>query len=180
MMYLFRVSLCISLVLVGASSVFAKPQALDQTPIYVVDINRVLEDSIAGKAARNDLQDEAKHVQARLQKEQANLEVLRKKLTKQSKLLSADALEEKAEKFRDKERALARKVRDQKETLDRESAKRIARIVKDIDVVVTNLAKEKNYPVVLEKDPKVVVFVDDEHDLTKEVIQALDERNTSL
>ncbi|MCB0333960.1 MAG: OmpH family outer membrane protein [Bdellovibrionales bacterium] len=180
MKYFLSLSLALCSMLAIECVAYAKPQVATNSPIYVVDINRVLQDSVAGKAARNDLQDEAKEIQVRLQKEQTNLEALRKKLAKQSTLLSSDALEEKAEKFREKEKELARKVRDQKEVMDRESAKRIARIVKDVDVVIESLAKEKNYPIVLERDPQVVVYVDKTFDLTQDVIDALDERNTSL
>jgi Skp family chaperone for outer membrane proteins len=140
----------------------------------------VLQGSLVGKGAKSDLEQAAKLVQAKLKRESDDLESVRAKIAKQASLLSPDALEVKAESFRKKERELARKVKDEKEKLDRESSKKIARIVKDIDVLVASLAKEKDYPIVLEYDPRVVVYVDKKYDLTSQIIEALDKKRTSL
>lgn len=162
-------------------SVFFPADAVANTPaIYVVNLNKVLQESVVGKAARNDLEQEAKLAQAKLKREKDELETTRAKIAKQASLLSPDALEAKAESFREKERELSRKLKDEKERLDRESSKKIARIVKDIDVLIESLAKEKDYSIVLEYDPRVVVYVDDKFDLTSEVVSQLDKKRTSL
>ena len=70
-------------------------QASQETEIYVVDIQRVINESIEGRAARNNIETEIKKSEVRLAKMKSDLEKNKAELSKQAALLSPAAMEEK-------------------------------------------------------------------------------------
>src|SRR5690242_6121780 len=71
-------------------------------PVYVVDMQRVINESIVGKAARTNMESEVKKREGGLVKMQNDLKAMKAELDKQGSLLSADALKAKKENFEKK------------------------------------------------------------------------------
>lgn len=148
--------------------------------IYVVDIQKVLEDSIAGKAARNDLEAELKKRQARAEVERTKLVDLQKTTEKQVALLSPDAAEQKVENLKKKQREFARMIQDEKEEIAALKERKLGKIVDLIDGVIDEIADEQEYPIVLEKDPRVILYSSEQYDITEKVLSRLNKRNFDL
>src|SRR5260370_15078635 len=95
---------------VGAMWAHAQAQAPAPAPasngrVAIVDIQRILARSVAGAAAREQLEKDKAGMQRQLDGQKVELEKMRDELEKKGQLLSADAR-------REKQDALERKVRD--------------------------------------------------------------------
>jgi outer membrane protein len=145
--------------------------------IYVVDMQRVLDESIAGKAARNNMKDEVKKRESKLLVARNELAKLSADLEKQSALLSEEALREKREQLARRERDFERQVQDQREELARKNDEEISRVVRDAQAAIADLAKKQGLPFILERGDGFVIYVKDEYDITGQVISELDKKS---
>ena len=145
--------------------------------MYVVDMQRVLDESIAGKAARNNIKEEMKRRESKLLIGRQELERLGAEIEKQAGLLSEDALKEKQVQLERKGRDFQREVQDQQEDLAKKNEEEIGKIVRQAQAIVKDLSSSKKLPFVLEKGDGFVVYVRDEYDLTPQVIKALDRKS---
>ena len=148
--------------------------------IAVVDMQQVLTQSIAGKAIKKDLDQIAKEVQSKLAIKKKNLEKERQDLAKQASLLSQSALEEREESVIKKEREFARLVKDKKDEINSKRAAAIARVVREINKVIEQVASEEGIDFVLERDPRIVVHASNELDISEKVLDKLNKRRLEL
>lgn len=142
--------------------------------LYVVDVQRVIEHSIAGKSAKENLEVDIKKTESKVAIKRAELERLKADLQKQAAVLSNDARDQKAMVIRDKSRDLEKLIADERDELKRKSDSAMESVVKKLDGVIAKISQELGYKVVLQKDPRLVLYVAPEFDLTDEVIQSLD------
>lgn len=145
-------------------------------PIYVVDMQRVINESIVGKAARTNIEAEVKKREGSLVKMQNDLKAMQAELEKQGSLLSADAIKSKQDAFRKKQAEFQKSFEENREELAKKNNEEIGKIVKQIDGIIKGLAAEKGYKMIVEKDQRFVVYVDSEFDLTEQVTSALDKK----
>lgn len=174
------VAIAVTISAVLAGPVLASAQSEIADPIYVVDMQRVIEDSIAGKAARNTIEAEARKQQELLERGRLALDKARTDFKKQSALLSPEAIAEKEAALETQQRELSRKVRDVQEELQALSRRELGRIVEEADRIMAELAKQNEYRFILERDPRFVLYSSDRLDLTKRVVEELDKRKLDL
>ncbi|MCI5065987.1 OmpH family outer membrane protein [bacterium] len=148
--------------------------------VYVVDIQQVVAKSNAGTAVRKRVEKEAVKRKAKIERLKLEVEEFEKKLAKQASLLSQAALLEKKDALFQRKKDLSRTVQDEQEFLKRESAKAVTGLVKKIQELLPELVEKRGADVIMERDPKVVVYVADEFDLTDEVVELLNERSISF
>ena len=146
----------------------------EQKRVVLVSMNKVLTQSIAGKALSASLQSEAKKKEAGLAVRRGEIERLRGEVGKQAALLSPSALDDKRSAIEKLERDFKRLVQDNQEEFTRKKSAGIERIVKQADEVIKQLAAKENYRFVFERDPQIVVYAADEIDVTTKVIELLD------
>jgi outer membrane protein len=148
--------------------------------IYVVDVARVVSESIAGKAARSNVEAEAKRRQIALEKPRAEIEKMQADIQKQGSLLSQDALLERQQTLRRKEQELRTKIQDERAALSTKNEQEISKVVKLIDASIAELAQEKGYRVVLERDRQLVLYAAQRYDITQQVIELIDQKKLNL
>jgi outer membrane protein len=147
-----------------------------QLAVAVVDIQKVLSESVVGKAARSDLEARLKKGQLRVSEAQADFDRLRSEFEKQLSVLSAAARDEKREALSKKQLELQRLSEDLRADLARRNEAAMARVGRRIQGVVDTIAREKGYSFVLERDKQMVVFASERIDITADVIEVLDTR----
>ncbi|MCB0355200.1 MAG: OmpH family outer membrane protein [Bdellovibrionales bacterium] len=175
------VSLCCAQVGAGEENVESVGGSTqDVREVYVVDIQQVLSESIAGKASKTDLEAEIKQIERQIDVKKRELLEYQSKIAQQQTLLSKSALEEKGEEFRKREKEVARFIKDQQDEISRKRDKVIARLVGEVDGVISELALKSSYKIVLERDPRLVLYVNKDFDLTDEVIERLNQKKLSL
>jgi outer membrane protein len=148
----------------------------ETTPqVYVVDMEKVIAESIAGKAAKANLNDEVRKAEGKLALQRAELERLQADLEKQASLLSPAAMDERREALQRKARDYERSLQDQREAMGKRQASEMKRVVDQVNRVVEELSRSGAYPVIMEKDPRVVVYAAQNIDLTEKVIERMNE-----
>ena len=174
----------LSLLLASCLFLLAPPRVAATEPhakdVYVVDMQKVIEESIAGKAAKSNMNQEVGKSEAKLGKLKNELSKISEDLDRQSGLLSEQALQDKRDLIDRKQKELGRAVSDNREELAKKSDTEISKIVKQIDQVVKDLSAKGKYEIVIERDPRFVLYVDDKFDLTKRVIEELDRRSENM
>jgi outer membrane protein len=144
--------------------------------VACVDFNRALNEVSDGKRAKQRLKDEFQEKQQQLDRLQSELKSVKDSIDKDRLLLSAEALNEKEQKYRQKYSELETKL----ESFKREMAAKEVELTKDIltrlRTIVRDMGKEGGYTLILEKSQEVVLYSPEGTDLTDRVIQAYDQQ----
>ena len=167
-----------SLLLLLYSPVYAQGGQL--SAIYLVDMQKAIDGSDIGKTAKSRMDAEIKKQEQELEKKKAEIDRTKADLIKQSSLLSAEAAEEKRVQLEQKNRELQRSVDDARQNLTRKNGAEIEKVVREIDLAVKELSREGGYQVVLERDPRFVLYASERYDLTDEVVKRLNEKDLKL
>lgn len=153
--------------------------------IGIVDLQRALNESIAGKQAAEELKRFRDQIaqqieQKRKIKEQkeAKIKQLQQELNRQGLVLSEQAKMEKEETYRREVRELRRFIEDSnrfvedsnRELQEKEAQLRIA-ILTDLSKIIEKIGKEDKFSLILEKNDSLLLYAADTIDLTEIVIK---------
>jgi outer membrane protein len=147
--------------------------ALAETKIAIVDLEKTVFESGQGKAAKERLGKRADKMQSDLQKKKEGLEKLDADLKKQESVLSAEALRDKKRELERGQRDLAQQARDYQEELTEAQNTAFSPILKEVRAIIEKMAAEKGYTLVMQAGPGVVYSAPG-MDITDEVIKAYD------
>lgn len=146
------------------------------TNIAYLDLQKVIRDSKAGKAAKASFQKEFEQKRKIIEQKMNQLEQLRQELIKNSAVMNADARRQKADLISEKEKDLQRTREDFRESLQEKDLELTQKILKDIDGILKNIGKSGNYDIIFEKSEAGIVYGSDSVDITDKVIQAYDKK----
>lgn len=140
----------------------------------IVDFQKVLETSQAGKAAQEKIQEAGKNMEAELQKLKEEIEQSRKDLQREALVMSKEVREQ-------KERDIRIRINDFK-TLQQKYASEfkareqalIQNIQDEFFELVEKIGEEQGYTLILEKRESAAVYFDEAYDLTEELIRRYD------
>jgi len=150
--------------------------AADPGPkIGVVDLQRALTESEAGKQAKAQLSQLEQTKRALVDRKAKEVETLKRELEIQGKLLKEEVRREKERRLEREIKALQRLARDSQEELQRQERELIERIIKALVQIVKAIGKEEGYTLILERGGLErgggwVVFAGPAVDLTDKVI----------
>ena len=142
--------------------------------IGFVDVQKVLVRSVAGVAAREQLERDKAAMQKDVDTRRAEVEKLRDELEKKGLVLSADAKREKEEALQRKVRDLRRLVDDFQKELEKKEQGATGKILQELTGVIEQLGKERGYLMILEKRGASVIYGDVEADITEDIIKLYD------
>ncbi|MFM1848105.1 MAG: hypothetical protein RL417_1579 [Pseudomonadota bacterium] len=148
--------------------------------VYVVDMQTLIDQSIVGKGARANLEADLKKRELALEKRRFELKKIQDDIQKQSGLLSPAALQEKREVFARNERDFARLLEDQRAEAAKKNDAEMARVIKEIDGVIAEIAAEGKHPFIVERNPRVVVYASSRIDITPQVLKVLNEKKIGM
>jgi outer membrane protein len=143
--------------------------------IAYVDVQKVLVRSVAGVAAREQLEREKATMQKDVDKNRVEIEKLREELEKKGLVLSADAKREKEEVLQRKIRDLRRMSEDLQKELQTKEQALTQRILQELTTLIERIGKEKGFLLILERRSAGVIYGDAEADVTEEIIRAYDQ-----
>lgn len=149
--------------------------AADAPKIAVVNLQTVLETSVAGKAAQNELKTQRDKLEADLKQKGTELQELGKRLQREAMVMSKETREEKERELRIKEsdlQALQKKYRGDWQDLER---KLMAQLQKDISDLVSEIGKKEGYLLVLSSIG--VLYSQPTADITSRLIQELNAKS---
>lgn len=150
----------------------ALPVGAADVKIGVIDLQRALNVSEAGQAARARIAGKAGDYQKTIQGRQEELKKLQAEFEKQKMLLSKEAIADKERDYQQKVKEFQRFAKDAQEELQQEDAQATRRILEEVRKVVEKIGSQSGYAVILEKSS--VLFFAEGIDMTDQVIKAFD------
>jgi len=141
--------------------------------LAMVDMQRVLNETKAGKAARSKLEKSSKSKQSKFDKKRATLESEAAKLgsLKGQELAAAqEKLQRESIELQNMLMALEQELGDQHNKL-------LEKMYANSQAIVADMAKEKSLDLVLVRDPMTIIYAKDGLDITSEVITRYDKEH---
>lgn len=144
--------------------------------IAYLDLQRVIRDSKAGKAAKASFQKEFEQKRNIIEQKMNQLEKLRQELIKNSSVMNAQARQNKADQVAEMEKELQRTREDFREDLQERDLELTQKILKEIDGILKQIGKSGGYDIIFEKSEAGIVYGSDSVDITDKVIQQYDKK----
>ncbi|MCU0591602.1 MAG: OmpH family outer membrane protein [Desulfobacterales bacterium] len=147
----------------------------DAPKIAVVNLQTVLETSIAGKAAQNELKTQRDKLEADLKQKGNDLQELEKRLQREAMVMSKETREDKEREFRIKAsdlQALQKKYRGDLQDLER---RLMGQLQKDISDLVGEIGKKEGYVLIVSNIG--VLYSQPAMDITNRLIQDLNAKS---
>lgn len=152
----------------------ATPVMAETQKIGYVDLQKALNLSSAGKAAKEKIKAKVQGYDAEVQQRQEELKKLKEDLEKQAMLLSEEARNAKERDYQQKVKDYQRFTKDIQETLQQTDADLTRKILESLLKVVQDVGKSAGYTLILEKTESSIVYADESIDISDEVIKAFD------
>ncbi|MCD4749933.1 MAG: OmpH family outer membrane protein [Thermoanaerobaculales bacterium] len=158
-------------VLFGLVAMVVAVSASAQAQIAVIDIQRVVTESDAGKESLGKLKrlQDAKIAEGR--QIQEDMDGLRDQISKQRFTLSQEKLEELNKQFEDKGIALQRFQDDAQRELEEARRKALGGLEERILPIIDQVGKDQGMTLIFNKFQSGLVYADDSVDITEEVIR---------
>ncbi|HKD67160.1 MAG TPA: OmpH family outer membrane protein [Candidatus Binataceae bacterium] len=137
--------------------------------VAFVDMQRALNDSNAGKRAKNDFRSEIGRLQNKLQRQQQEVQSLKDELDRKGPLMRDDERRNLQDDYTRKLRDFERAYKDSKDELQQKDNEVTGAIVRDLAYIVRNLGERDGYTVVLEKGS--LLWAAPSIDITDQVIR---------
>ncbi len=141
------------------------------TKVAVINIQKVLVESEAGKKAKAKMEKKMEELKANLKKDENALVALQKEIEKKSSAWSDEKKQEKAMAFQKMRRNLGVKQEDANLEMKNLQEKHLTPIMKKLESIVTEVAKAKGYTIVLPRNG--VLYFDKAVDITADTTKAL-------
>ncbi len=142
-----------------------------QKKIGVINMQKVLAMSEAGKAAQEVVSKKMKEFQAAFKSDEEALRALQKEIEKKSSAWSDEMKQEKTTEFNTMRFELAKKQEKANGEMKKLRDEKLEPIVRELRRVVAEIGKKDGYTVILPS--QAIVFADEAIDLTREVTEAL-------
>jgi outer membrane protein len=156
--------------------VSAAGPALAEAKIGYVDLQRALNQSDAGQAAKQQIGKTVEEYEGRVEQRQRELQKLKEELEKQALVLADEARAARERDYQQKVRDYQRFTQDIQEELQRKDAQFTQRILRDLIQVIDEVGKKEGYTLVLEKTESSILYASEKIDMTDQVIKAYNER----
>ena len=158
------------------AAALATPRRTQAAPpkIGYVDLQRTLNETKAGKAARDRLEADKKRKQSEIDKQQADLKKEFEAFEKQKVVLKDDARLKKERELQDKYVALQNKFLALQQDLSKAEAKLTREILEKAGKIIEDIARGAGYTMIVEKNEGAVLWADPSNDITSELNRRLD------
>jgi outer membrane protein len=147
--------------------------AAESVKLGYVDLQKVLNLSVAGKAAKEQLSEKVKKYQEEINKKQDELKKLKDVLEKQGSLLSEKAKSEKEKDYQQGLKEFQRMTKDAQDDLQAKDEELTKRILGDIEKVVQDYGKQNNYSIIFIRNESMI-YADEKSDLTDSILKIFD------
>lgn len=163
--------LALGLLLILSAPVFAQ----DKIKIGFIDIQRVVQESQAGKRAKERFQAQVKKAEADIMKERQDLDRLKTDLEKKGPLMKEEERRNMEADFQKRSVALQRSMSDYQQELQQKNNQLMADILKELEAIVNEVGKADKFTLILERSQ--ILYSDQGIDITSKVIDTYNNRN---
>jgi outer membrane protein len=141
--------------------------------IGYVDMQRVLEESDLGKAAQANLEERFGGEQQAFAREEAEIRQMQQQLERDRPLMSAEQVEKKETELRERIKRFEEEFTQIQRQLAQAQQQEGNKILQPAREAVISVAKKRKLDAVFEANQSGVVYLDDEGDITDEVIKTM-------
>ncbi len=159
------------LIATTALSAAARAQSLK---LAYVDVQRAIQETEEGKAARGRLKTEFEQRRAQLDKKSSDLEKMQQEYEKQAPVLSDDAKRKKQEEFQKALLEARKSAGDLQEDMNRQEQQAMGNILQRLQQVVAEIAERESISFVLDKGG--LLYAPAAADVTNEVVRRYNDR----
>ena len=147
-------------------------RAADVQKFGAIDIQKVLNESEAGKKAKSDLEGMIKAKQTGIDEKSKAIEKMKADIDKQASVLSADARKNKEEELEKSLREYQRLVQDSQAEVKKKEAELTDGILKDVRDMIDKIGEEEGYTLIIEKG--MVLYSSKGIDITDSILKRYD------
>jgi outer membrane protein len=151
-----------------------RAEAAPPSKVGFVDLQRTLNETKVGKAARAGLESEKKKKQKELDDKQAALKKQLEDLKKQQAIMTPENLAKKEKELQDKYVALQQTFMQFQQELAKNEQKLTREIFDKASSIIGDIAKREGYTMIVEKNEGAVLYADPSVDITAEVNKRVD------
>jgi outer membrane protein len=159
-----------TLALVLVPVLLAAAGASAQLKIGYVDLQRALNESEPGKAAKERFKVQVDRLQVDLKKKKDQLDSLKEQLEKKSSVMKEEEARNLQKDYERKLRDFERSYKDSQGELQQKDNELTVELLKELQGVIEQFGKENGYSMILEQSSSSVLYGSPELDLTEQVI----------
>jgi len=146
-------------------------QAQSEGSFAVVDIDRLMSDSKAGRSIQNQLQNSRESFQSEFSQKEQELREKEKEILQQRDSLSAEQFAQKRQEFESSLLETRKLFQQRRNSMDEALSEAMVQLRKEIVEISADLAEEEGYSMILSRDN--VVIVEKDLDVTDEALKRL-------
>lgn len=146
--------------------------------VAVVNIQKIMRDSLAAKSARDQLKAKQDQFASEIKAKETGLKKEDEELSKQRSVLAPDAFEQKVRTFREKAAGVQRDAQKKQGQLNKAFNAALGEMQNTIVNIIGELAKEKGFKVAMPTNQ--ALYADPSLDITDEVLKRLNSRLTKI
>ncbi len=143
-----------------------------------VDVQRALNECDAGKKAKAEFQGRVTSLEARLQRQQNEVQALKDEMEKKGMLMNPDQRQSLQDQYMEKLKNFERDYKDSKDELQAKDQEVTAKIVHDLAQVIRTLGERDNYTMVFEKGS--ILWGTPGIDITDQVIRSYNATHVAI
>ena len=140
--------------------------------IGYIDLQAVVRDSKAGKAAKASFESEFKTKRDIIEQKTRALENMKQDFIKNSSVMNETTRIQKADQIDKKEKDLNRTREDFREALQKKDLELTQKILKDIEGIISRIGTQDGYTIIFERTEAGIIFGSPAADITSKVVQA--------
>jgi outer membrane protein len=164
---------------VVAGVLLASVALAEATPkIGYVDLQRALNESDAGKKAKEQFKIQVDKLQASLKKQKDEIDALKGQLEKKAVVMKDEERSSMEDDYQKKLRDFERNYKDSQADLQKKDNELTSGIIKDLQVVIRDYGEREGYTLILESTSSAVLYGTKEADLTDELIREYNGRRS--
>ena len=149
-------------------------RASEPVKIGILDLQKCLDQSEAGKKAKKLLQDKSERIKKDLSLKRDELKKNRDEFTKKASVLNADARRDKEKELVRKEEDFRDLVREKEEEMRKDEYNAMQPLLNDLFEITSKLAKDESYTMILEAKSGVVYY-NKSVDITDKIVKLFNE-----
>jgi len=163
------------LLLLCCISFFACAPTMALSKVGYINLQRLVNESKMGKAAKADIEKIRQNKQAEIDKQLEDIKELKERIETKGDLMGEKNKAEKVEELQRMYKNYQRLVADAKEDLSKEDSKLVSTILEKADGILKDVAKKEKYTIII-KDPDAIGYLDHKVDITDLVIKSFDKK----
>jgi len=153
--------------------------AADVAKLGVVDFQKIIQSSSAGKEAQAKINEKGKEMEKDLKAKGSEIEEIKKKLDRESLVMSKEMRDQKEREFRIKVNDFKALEKKYKAELNETNSKLVLKIQKDVVKLAKEIGKKEGYLLIIEKNTAGILYSPVSIEITDKIIKIYNDQTSA-